>query len=182
MKRNKELPIKLLYYQGPKYYVSNVLMWKYYSKPQVWKDPSKHSLCGYQGNDLFFSSTGKKTNAMKTLERSGYGIVPKSYFKMPPQTPNPCTAEELALSAFTVQSYNGTSAILNWSTNLPASSQLRISNAFTGEEIFTTLDSNMVTEHSVQVNGLTPGVTYQVQGISVDTYGREVRSSFVTIP
>jgi len=182
MKRNKELPIKLLYYQGPKYHISNVLMWKYYKTAQVWKDPSKHSLCGYQGNDLFFSADGKKTKAMKTLEADGYSIISKSSYKMPEQTQNPCSLPELVLSAYAIQSYSGTSAVVSWSTNLPASSQLRVSNLFTGEEILTVKDVNLLTEHSVQVNGLVPGVSYQIQAISVDANGREIRSSLATVP
>jgi hypothetical protein len=183
MKKDKELPIKLLYYQGPKYHIANVMLWKRHKKAKSWADPSRHSLCGYEGNNFFYNSTtSKKLAGIKFLENTGWDVVPKDNFKMPPKVTNPCAEEELTMSNFSVSSYNGTTATISWSTNFPASSRLRVSNVNTGEEIFTDLDPTLVTDHVAVINGMIPGVTYQVQTISVDAKGREVRSVFTPVP
>jgi hypothetical protein len=91
------IPIVLDYFQGPRYHISLVLMFR------EWTDQTSAGsafdahdpLCGAQGNDLFFDSSTvpstPQTAYMDLLSR-GWQVVPASYFYLPgnPPPPNPC--------------------------------------------------------------------------------------------
>ncbi|KHD89240.1 MAG: hypothetical protein OM95_05370 [Bdellovibrio sp. ArHS] len=186
LKRDSEVPIKILYYQGPRYHIANVLIWKYHKKAQSWKNPNHHSLCGVSSNNYFFNAnSGKKMLAMKFLEQTGWSVIAAANYKMPAQTTNPCPVEEppveLALTDFQVVSAMAPTAVLSWKTNLPTNSQLRILNVYTGEEILTPLDANLVTDHTVTLDGLVHGIYYLAQAISEDKDGRKVISSQIVL-
>ncbi|MNK96460.1 hypothetical protein D3C87_1167400 [compost metagenome] len=175
--RTTEIPIKILYYQGPRFNIANVMMWKLYKKAQAWKEPSRHSLCGAQGNSLFFNENdpSKDTLAMKALKLSGYRKVVSANFKMPASAPNPCTETNLIISE--VNGERGpSSATITWKTNFPASSQVRITSTSTGEAVLSQLDSALVNEHTVVITGLGSG-QYLVEVISVDANGNQVVSA-----
>ncbi|MBI2049711.1 fibronectin type III domain-containing protein [Candidatus Roizmanbacteria bacterium] len=61
----------------------------------------------------------------------------------------------------------GTSALITWQTNEAASSQVEYGTT-TALGTFTTLDSNLVTSHSVTISGLTAATTYFYQVRSSD--------------
>ncbi len=180
--KESEVPMKILYYQGPRYHIANVLVWKLHKKAQTWSNPSRHDLCGIASNDFFFKKNqGKKSFSVNILQKTGWKTIAPANFKMPEKKQNPCTVEELSLSEFQVVSAQAPNAMLSWKTNLPASSQLRILNIFTGEEILTEADTTLTTDHSVQLSGLIRGIYYQVQAISVDAQGREIRSELINL-
>lgn len=184
LKKDTELPIKILYYQGPRYHIANVLVWKLHRQSRVWKRPSGHSLCGIASNNLFFrKSYGRNQSNSKTiLEKVGWKIVPALSFKMPEQKQNPCTVQQLIISDFVVVSRQPTTATLSWKTSVPSTSQLRFVSLYTGEEFLTQVDSNLVTDHVAQVNGLVQGEYYQVEAISVDAQGKQVKSQLINLP
>lgn len=182
LKKDSQVPVKILYYQGPRYHIANVLIWQWHKKAKTWKQPSHHSLCGVASNNFFFNSNnGKKMPAMNYLENTGWRVIASDNYKMPDQKPNPCTEVELQLTDFKVASAQAPNATVTWKTNLPASSQLRILNIYTGEEILTQVDNNLVTEHTVEISGLVHGIYYQVQAISKDEKGREIRSGLLDL-
>jgi hypothetical protein len=176
MDRTTEVPIKILYYQGPRYNIANVMMWKPYSKAQVWSNPAKHSLCGQQGNTLFFNETypTKDTLAMKALKLSGYRKVVSANFKMPASTPNPCSDNNLIITDVTGGITGATTAVANWKTNFPANSQVRITALNSGQVVLSQLDTNLVTDHTVQIQGLVLGEPYRLEVISMDANGNPV--------
>ncbi|WII72863.1 PA14 domain-containing protein [Bdellovibrio sp. 22V] len=182
MTKNSEVPVKLLYYQGPRYHIANVLIWKHHKKAHTWKEPSRHSLCGIASNQYFYDSkNGKKKPAIHFLEATGWRTIAAANFKMPEQKPNPCSQEPLVINDFRVVSAQAPNATVAWTTNLPSSTQLRILNVYTGEEMLTEVDANLVNEHTVELSGLVHGIYYQVQAISKDAEGRETRSALINV-
>lgn len=182
LKKDSEVPMKLLYYQGARYHIANVLMWKHHKKEKSWKKPASHSLCGMQSNHLFYNpKNGSKQYGIKVLEKTGWKTITAENFKMPPSTSNPCVEPEFAITDFKALSVVSPEAELSWSTNFPATSRLRIINVFTGEEYYTAQDPNLVTEHRAKLGGLIRGLQYQAQAISVDAKGKEVRSELLTL-
>ena len=173
--RTTEIPIKILYYQGPRFHVANVMMWKRHNKAQTWKEPARHSMCGFQGNGLFFSekNPNRDTLVMKLLKADGWDVVAPANFKMPAANPNPCAEDKLIISEV-VPTRSGTTATITWKTNFPASSQVRITSQSSGQVVMSQLDSNLVNEHSVQIEGLTRGESFLVEVISVDASGTQV--------
>ncbi|MFS4459536.1 hypothetical protein [Bdellovibrio sp. HCB2-146] len=171
---NTEIPIKILYYQGPRYHIANVMIWKHHKKAKSWKEPNRHSLCGFQGNNLFFNEkSNRETVAMKVLKLDKWKVVAPANFKMPESKPNPCVEEKLEISNV-VPYRSGTSGTISWKTNLPASSQVRITNTDTGEQFLSDIDTNLVTEHTVTITNLNRGTNYTVEVISRDASGVEV--------
>lgn len=185
LKKDSEVPVKILYYQGPRYYIANVMIWKLHKKAKTWSEPSRHSLCGVTSNSFFESRSlkkgGKSTSLMGILNKEGWQVMKADNFKMPLQQPNPCIQEELAISDFQVVSVSAPKATVSWKTNVGATSQLRIMNIFTGEEVYTDVDNSLVTDHTAEIQGLMRGVFYQIQAISQDSQGREVRSSVLSL-
>ncbi|MBO9667374.1 MAG: hypothetical protein J7501_11245 [Bdellovibrio sp.] len=182
LSKSSEVPIKLLYYQGPRYHVANVLMWRYHKNAKTLKSAAGRSLCGVSGNGIFYSSkSSKDTPAMKLLEATGWQVVANANYKMPEEKKNPCVEEQLAISNFTATSVSAPTATLAWTTNVASSSQLRITNFFTGEQILTPLSADLVTNHEVQIDGLIRGLYYVIEAISVDTKGNSVTSQQITI-
>lgn len=83
----------------------------------------------------------------------------------------------LTISNFTVTLASPTSALAQWTTDVPSTSQAICSNMFTGEICTSALDSTLVTSHSVTVTGLVSGTVYRFQASSVDSAGRQVTSA-----
>lgn len=179
MKKETEVPIKVLYYQGPRYHISNVLMWKYHKDQKAFQKSYKDNwVCGRSGNELFYSpKTEKPTAVTKWLESTGWTVIANANYKMPEQKTNPCVEEKLVITDVIATSVVAPKANIIWKTNVPATSQMRISNFFTGEVIYTEVNSELVTNHEVQLDGLVAGIYYIINAISVDAKGNQVISS-----
>ncbi len=57
--------------------------------------------------------------------------------------------------------------MLNWTTDIPATDQVLVTNTGTNVQTLTTSDNILRTTHSVPVTGLLPGVNYTLQAVSV---------------
>ena len=110
---------------------------------------------------------------MKLLKADSWNIVAPANFKMPAANPNPCAEDKLIISEV-VPSRSGTTATVTWKTNFPATSQVRITSQSSGQVVLSQLDSNLVNEHSVEIEGLTRGEAFLVEVISVDASGTQV--------
>ncbi|MDP3697194.1 MAG: fibronectin type III domain-containing protein [Candidatus Taylorbacteria bacterium] len=74
-------------------------------------------------------------------------------------------------SSVTVSSITQTSAVVTWTTNVPANSQVKYNTRptfTTGETRSTPVDSNLVTSHRVTISDLNSGTIYYVQAVSSD--------------
>lgn len=180
-----EIPIKILYYQGSRYHLSNVLIWKLHNKARTWSNPNRHSFCGISSNSFFFGLNQNKkartVGAINALERSGWSVVKNANFRMPENTRNPCTVEELVISDAKIAAIDDTTATLTWKTNIPATSQVRVVDSDSGEDTLSVKSTEKVTEHSVVIEGLRRGMYYMVQGLSEDAQGKVVRSPMVDL-
>jgi hypothetical protein len=95
MSANSQIPIQIDYFQGPRYYITNMLMWRYIpadADPSILNDP----LCGLTGEDSFYDATQNPSvpnqNFAALLSR-GWEVVPAENFLLPNQNPlNPCYA------------------------------------------------------------------------------------------
>ncbi|WP_413584536.1 PA14 domain-containing protein [Bdellovibrio sp. HCB274] len=179
MKKDTEVPIKVLYYQGPRYHISNVLMWKHHKDVKSFQKSIRDNwVCGKSGNELFYKSkTEKPTGVTKWLQSTGWNTIANANYKMPEHKPNPCVEEKLTVTDLIASSVQAPRATFTWKTNIPATSQLKITNFFTGEVLYTEINNDLVVNHEVQLDGLVSGLYYLINAISTDAQGNQVISS-----
>jgi hypothetical protein len=70
-----------------------------------------------------------------------------------------------------------TSAVVTWTTDQPSSSQVKYGST-TSYGTVSALSSSLVTSHSVTLNGLTPGTTYNYAVLSADAAGTATSANF----
>ncbi len=91
---NSALPLRLEYFQGPRFHIAMVLMWRPWTA-DLDANP-RDPLDGQSGNSLFFDSTKSPSQPLKAyndLLARGWKVIPPENFNLPDagQT-NPCTA------------------------------------------------------------------------------------------
>ena len=177
MQRDTKLPFTLDYYQGPRYHISLVVMWRPLPDGTDPDLPVNDPRCGQSGNSLFFNSTVVPTAAKspfyELLSRNWKVLENENYY-FPEQASNPCVpAEEtLSITGFQTTGVTRTSVTLNWQTNVDSDSQVEVRNVGTGVVFRTTLDPNRVKNHTVTVTGLLANTLYAFKGISVSSGGQ----------
>ena len=93
MSADSHIPIQIDYFQGPRYYITNMLLWRRIPDRTVASSPIDPS-CGLTGENSFYDSTKRPSvpnqNFQDLLNR-GWEVVPPENFLLPMQNPlNPC--------------------------------------------------------------------------------------------
>ncbi|GIL16674.1 MAG: hypothetical protein BroJett040_04250 [Oligoflexia bacterium] len=184
--RDKEVPVEITYYQGPRYHIANVLMWrKANDASSLGKDPQ----CGKSGNNYFFdpNKNSVELQPYKDLLARGWEVVPaKNYFITKEASYNPCVAgTDPIISNLRVDEILSNDAYISWTTDLPATAQLLITDVETGTESITVSDNVLQTVHTLYVTGLKANTAYKARAISVSgDLGRAISGEFTfnTLP
>jgi len=100
-----------------------------------------------------------------------YAIVQLGITTPPGTDTTPPTIQSTSVSSATE-----TTAVLEWVTDEPATSQVSICTAAGNYCTWTELEETLVTNHSVTINDLEPGTTYHYTAISKDASGNEAIS------
>jgi len=164
MSRDTSVPLQLTYYQGPRYHIANVLMWRKVDKL------SKDVSCGKLGNEYYFNpDTGAAQKPYKDLLARGWKVVAKENFFIPKtEAYNPCVeGTKPVISNLRTTEILNTGVFLAWNTDIPATSQVKLVNKATGEVIVTDSDNGLRERHNVQVMDLQPKTVYTVQAVSI---------------
>jgi hypothetical protein len=179
--RNALLPIEITYYQGPKYHISNVLMWR--KSTTAGQDPS----CGKLGNNLFFNPNNKSEpqQAYKDLEARGWKVLKPDNFVVSVDKVdyNPCVkGTNPVITQFVVGEIVDQLVDLYFTTDVPATAQIQLTNQTTGAVTTTTSDNILRTNHMIRLTGLQPNTTYKAQAVSVSAdLGRTISSEITFI-
>jgi hypothetical protein len=163
---NVMLPVELSYYQGPKYHIANVLVWR--KATEAGKDPS----CNKVGNQLFwdFNNKSEPQPEFINMQSRGWKILKPGNFMVARDSGdyNPCApAVPPVISNFEVGEVILQSVGFHWTTDLPATSQVLLINTRTGLETLTDSDNTLRVDHTITVDGLDSGTTYKVRAISI---------------
>jgi hypothetical protein len=165
MSKDSAVPLQLTYYQGPRYHIANVLMWRKAAAA------GKDALCGKQGNEYFFNPNAgsAELKPYKDLLARGWKVVAKENFFIPKsEAYNPCVeGTKPVITDFKTVEILNTGVFLRWTTDIPATSQVKLINKTTGEVILTQADNGLRLDHRVQVMDLQPGTTYSTQAVSI---------------
>lgn len=170
MKRGQKIPIEVQWYQGPRYHIANVLMWR-----KVQAGDAKDSSCGATGNDLFFTN-GVPKAAYNNLLARNWKVIAKENFILDEQSVdyNPCVSGQLpVISEFYLMEATIMQAWFSWRTDIPSTSQVLITDLSTGEVAITNSDNILRTQHEIKVLNLKPMTDYKAQVVSIsETLGR----------
>jgi hypothetical protein len=176
-----KIPITVEYFQGPRYHISLVAMWRPWPDGVSDTNPVNDALCGQLGNDLFFDSTqdpvANQPAFYELLERNWKVLENENYF-FPSQSTNPCVPAELplAISGFSITGVSRNSVTLTWNTNIPATSQGESKNIVTAVVSQTAVDPTLVQSHSLTITGLVPNTLYSVKALSSTPGGQNAES------
>ncbi len=167
MTRDTVIPIEISYYQGPRYHISSVLMWR--KSTSAGNDPQ----CGQNGNSMYFDPNNNSNPqlAYQNLLARNWSVVPAESFVLESESSgdfNPCVVgTPPKISDFVVYEYLSFDLIVGWKTDIPATSQVRIIEKETGFEVLTSSDNLLKTNHNITISGLKPNTTYLLQAVSV---------------
>ncbi|MBX9767459.1 MAG: hypothetical protein K2X47_09335, partial [Bdellovibrionales bacterium] len=174
MRWGQRRKIQFKYYQGPRYHISAILMWR----PVLSSNVANDQACGSSGNDLFFDpnhNSAPKAGYTNLLARGWRPLGMGNYSVRSTSTPyNPCVKGVApVISDFKVEELTSGSVIVTWKTDIDATSQVRIVNMATGRDELTNSDNILRKSHSVQVNALPMNVNLMLQGVSISSsYGK----------
>lgn len=174
--------IRLRYFQGPRYHISLVAM----MRPWPAGNPTgSDPRCGQSGNSLFFDSTKSPPQPMPAyleLLTRGWEVLQTENYELPEsEEENPCVEPEPVaplMSVVTITNIGRISARVNWSTNIPATSQVEILDVLSGVTTISPLSTALTTTHAVDLTGLAANRLYRVTAISSSS-GLQSRSTTV---
>ena len=181
MTSDTKLETEVMYYQGPRYHISNVLLWRKLSDSQMaGQDPR----CGLTGNNTWFDPNNNSTPTAEynNLLSRGWKVVRPENFFLPDESNeqtqyNPCTpGTNPIISNFRINELTSTDVFVSWTTDIPSTSQVLLIEVATGNARLTATDNVLRTNHSLQVNDLlNPDVLYSIQAVSVsEDLGRAI--------
>lgn len=186
-----KIPYLLDYYQGPRYHISLVFMWRPW--PMSAADPTQpaslseanDAFCGVQGNSFYFNSTqnppAPTANYNALLARGWESIGAENYLLPEAAAPNPCNEPAPVIAAFSVVSIGANSVTLSWTTDRSATSQVVYRKATELAEQQTASDGLFYSNHLVTVTGLLPNTDYVLKAKSSSTSGLTSESELRTI-
>ena len=120
-----------------------------------------------------YSDTGLSPSTTYVYRVAAYdaaGNVSGQSTSVSATTQAPSDTTPPVISNISVASIISNSAIINWTTNEPATSQV-LYGLTTNYSSQTSQDSNLVTSHSVFLSGLSPATLYHFQAVSKDAAG-----------
>ena len=165
MTRRTSIPMELVYYQGPRQHIANVMMWRKVS------EAGKDSSCGMTGNETFFDpnhGSAPLSTYNDLLSRSWKPLVAGNFWLNGKGNYNPCVQGTVpVISDFNVGEMSFKDVALVWKTDIASSTQVRFVNQATGVETLTSSDNMLSLDHRISITGLTPGVTYTAQAVSI---------------
>lgn len=179
LRRNVMQPIEVTYYQGPRYHISNVLIWRKSSTAAT--DP----LCNQLGNNLFYNpdAQSEPQQAFKDLLSRGWSVVKPDNFMISTTKVdyNPCVSgTNPVISNLKLGEVILSTASLSWTTDIAATAQVQLTNTATGEVTTTTSDNVLRTTNTILLSNLQPKTLYRAQAISVSSdLGRSISAELL---
>lgn len=166
LKKGQVLRMQLDYYQGPRYHIALIPIWRKVSAP------SSEPRCGQLGNNLWFdpNNNSKPQAAYLDLQSRGWRPLTKDNYAIPSSAAyNPCTQGTAPkISGFIVKNTGEGPYLVAWTTDIPASTQVLYIDHTTGIQTLTESDNMLRTSHQVTIN-LISGHSYSIQAVSISS-------------
>lgn len=180
MTRSTRLPINFRYFQGPRYHISAMLLYRPWpSDSNLVNDPE----CGLSGNSRYFDSTQNPPtpqSAYNNLLARGWKVLSPANYKVPRGIENSCNVPAPTIINSQVISVTSSTADISWATDIPATSQIEYTNVNSGQVSVTTIDTLLVFNHSLSIPGLSANTLYNAVVISASASGKSTRGPQIT--
>ena len=181
MTKDKKIQMELLYYQGPRYHISNMLIWRKASQA------GKDAYCNHSGNTYFFDPNHNSAplkwldlaaRSWKVLSAENY-LLPETANSTPGDgdvSYNPCYNGTVpVISNFQVIEQLSNEVSFSWKTDIKAVSMMMVTNLDTGEKTVTQTDNILRTTHQILVTGLKNNTNYRFQVVAIsEDLGRAI--------
>jgi hypothetical protein len=169
----QKFPFQLEYYQGPRYHISLVVMWR------PWTTDAEAE-CGQSGNSRYFDSTvvpSKWQPLFYDMLTRGWKPLENENFYFPAQASNPCVPPEapLTVTGYSVTSTR-TSVTASFVTSVNSFGQVHARNVATGAETASDVDVTAGTNHTIALSGLSANTVYAVWVTSTSVGGQTAKS------
>jgi len=181
MTQGTSLAMKIDYYQGPRYEIALVPIWRLVNSSTP-SDP----LCGQNGNYLFFDPDNQSVPEPafnQLLTRGWYPLGVQNFSVTAASSYNPCTTGTVPVISgisFANGFETGPFYTVTWTTDIPATDQVLYTDTGTGIQSLTVSSNMLNTSHSVQIT-VEPGHTYSVQVVSVSADLGKAISNAITL-
>ncbi len=168
MNRNTKLPVRIEYFQGPRYHISLIPLMR-----RVTSETQDETACGDFGNDLFFDSENDSAaqpayheligRGWKTMTPQNWGIPGADSGNF-----NPCAEGEVVImSALNVDVSQSDQIKVTWRTDKPATSQVVFKNRRTGKKFTVSGGRVLSQDHEVILPISTRRDVFDVTAISI---------------
>lgn len=182
MKKGKKIPMELMYYQGPRTQIANMVIWRKASTA------GQDSLCNRYGNDLFFISANSAPAKWNDLAARGWSVLKSDNFLLPESNViseggdvnyNACYNGTIAkISDFQIIEQLSNEVSFSWKTDIKAVSQMLVTNLDTGEKTVTQTDNVLRTVHQIKISNLNNETNYRFQVIAIsEDLGRAISTA-----
>ena len=169
------MPLELDYYQGPRYHISLVVMWR------PWNGSADDPSCGKQGNGMFFNSQvdpPAPQAAYNALLSRGWKVVSTPHYRLEAPTQNPCNEPAPHVEDYVVSNVTSTGVTASWLTDIAAIGRLHVTEVATGVTTIYT-KKGFAVRHTMTVNTLTPNTLYRVKSSSESGSGLATETDYV---
>jgi hypothetical protein len=110
----------------------------------------------------------------------GWLVLSPSNYKVPQGIENSCNVPAPTVSNEEESEVSAIDATFTWTTDIPSTSQLQYTNTSTGQNSVSTIDTLLVTSHSVNITGLTASTLYNVTPVSSSASGKSGSGQQIT--
>ncbi|MCC7404089.1 MAG: hypothetical protein IT288_06780 [Bdellovibrionales bacterium] len=177
VQQGQYLPIEVDYYQGPRYHISLIVMWR------PWNGSAADAECGRSGNSRYFDYTQDPPTpkaAYQGLLDRGWQVVSPAHYRLEQPVENPCNEPAPVIEDFMVTDVQQTTLTVSWATDRAATTEVQWTNVGTGE-VFSTTVRGFRLSHLVTISGLEANTTYSVKAVSASSSGLSTESSPILV-
>lgn len=176
MTKDSEYLVDFMYYQGPRYHISLIPLWR-----KVGPQNLAETECGKLGNNRFFdpNNGSKPLKPYQDILARGWKPISAVNYNLPISAIfNPCVqGENPEIDNVRIYKTDGEYQV-DWDTNIPATSQVLIIDPVKQTDELTVSDNKFCKHHSVRVKDPKKKVEFKAISIS-ETFGKNVTDSFL---
>lgn len=171
MEKGLRHPLKFEYYQGPRYHIAAIILYRPYA-------PDRDPECDLKNdkNNRYFDYDqvpSAPQPAFQGLLDRGWRVAQPANYKVPSGLMNMCNFPAPTATNLRFPELTSSSAVFTFDTNVPALHQVVLRNLSTGEETSTGWSKDFYKKHQVEWEGLSSLTRYEMEIFMESPSGRQ---------